>query len=219
MADASPPPASAAGRLPLVCAVLRPGNAGLERALAAQEHAADDRAFGFRQLDTSADWLWILDGSAVPRPPALGRLLAAAKRLEGVVRPIVLGSRVVNSEGRLARAHGPLAPQDQTAVAVRTTSARVLHVRAVSSGSLLVRREAVTGSAPVGVGATMAWTARVLARGGGFVVPDSLAEVREATNPRLQRAALASRLLVGRGLGPRERLRFAVELLERAGGT
>lgn len=216
MADASPPPASTPARPPPVCAVLRAGDAALERALATQERPADDRGFGFRQLDTGADWLWILDGSAVPRPTALGRLLAAADRLDGVVRPIVLGSRVVSSEGRLARGHLPLAPQDQTAVAVRTATLRVLHVRAVGSGSLLVRREAVSGPLPVGVAATMAWTARLLADGGGFVAPDSVADVREARSPHT-RAAVAVRLLAGRGLGPRERLRLAGELLERAG--
>src|SRR3954468_2949909 len=198
-----------------VCAVLPPGAGALERALAAQDRPADAAV---RARDVSAadpgGWVWFLDGTAVPRPDALAALLAAAERLESVSAPAVLASRVVASDGALAPAHVPLAPQAQTQVAVRTAALRVLPIRAATGGSLLVRGHALShvGSRD---GAAMLWTARLLRQEPGFLVPDSVAEASAAPARGSHSARVAAQLLLGTALRPRERLRFGVELGER----
>ena len=159
----------------------------------------------------------MLDGSATPRPGALEALLAAAGRLEGVAAWILLSSRVVGPGGALSPAHVPLAPQDETAFALRTAHARVLHVRAVTGGSLLLSGAAaaqVPASARRGRAATMEWTARLLRAGGGFVVPDSVADAMGSRTAR-EDARMAAQLLLGDALRPRERLRLAADLAER----
>lgn len=171
-----------------------------------------------QHLGTHADWLWLVDGSAIPRPPALGALLAAAERLGPVTPPIVLASTILDRGGRLAAGHAPLAPQDQTAVAVRTVALRVLHVRAVSGASLLVRADALRSLSLAGPAGAMVWTARLLRGGGGFLVPASLADGRAPVGAR-ERVDTAARLLLGTALRPRERLRLGVGLVEQAGAA
>jgi hypothetical protein len=196
---------------PTVCAVLAPG---LEASLDAQTRAPDARVVaadvlgaGLREgAAAGTTWLWIADGSAIPRPEALAALLDAAARLEAVEPAVLLASRVAGDG-----AHAPLAPQDATAVAMRTVGLKVLPVRAVTGASLLVRREAATPAS----GGAFVWTARLLRDGSGFLVPDSVADANGAghgaRSPRV-----AAQLLAGTALRPRERLRLAAEVAERA---
>jgi hypothetical protein len=197
-----------------VTAIAMPG-CGLEAALVAQERAPDELVTDFAASPPGdADWIWLLDGTAMPRPDCLARLLAALERLPLV--PRLLASRIVGPDGTLADAHAPIAPQDETAVAIETVTARVLHVRAVTGASLLLR-PADARVAGAGPPATMAWTAALLRdKGGGFLVPDSIAEARRPDLSRTERAGLARRLLLGDALSGRERLRFAAELAEHA---
>lgn len=203
-------PAAAA---PSICVLLAPGDARLAAAVDAQERRPDARVHLLSDAAESfADWVWVLDGSAVPRPQALGALLAAAARLEPVRSPAALTSRIVNGTGAVARAHAPLATQGRPEVAVEAAGVRVLPVRATTGGSLLVRRWALAFARGE---PAVVWTARMLRDGAGFLVPDSVADAGDAdgTGP-----ASAARLLLGTALRPRERLRFAVELAERAAG-
>jgi len=198
-----------------VCAVPAAGVAELDAALDAQERAPDVRAAALGEaIGTGAAWLWVLEGTAVPRPPALAALLDAAQRLEPLCAPLALTSRIVDGGGALARAHVPLAPHGETEVAVRTAALRVLPVRAMTGGSLLVRREALAAR-PARDEPALVWTARLLRDGPGFLVPDSVAEALGADGA----ASVNARLLLGAALRPSERIRFAVELFERGLGA
>lgn len=196
------------------CVILAGADASLNRAVDAQDHPPLEVLPSRGWPRAEGDWLWLLDGSALPRKTTLSALLAAAKRLEGIAEPVVLASRVVDDEGRLALNHVPMAPQDQTATAIETVTARVLPVRAVSAGSLLVEANASGVGVPHPRRA-MAWTAAVLRNAAGFVVPDSVADARGPGGKRATSSWAA--LLLGGGLRGRERLRFAAELIERAG--
>jgi hypothetical protein len=200
--------------VPRVTAIAMPG-CGLEPALVAQERPPDELVTDFGASPPGdADWIWLLDGTATPRPDCLAHLLAALERLPLV--PRLLASRIVGPDGTLAGAHAPIAPQDQTAVAIETVSARVLHVRAVTGASLLLRPADAT-CASAGPPAAMAWTAALLRdKGGGFLVPDSIADARRPGLSGGERVGLARRLLLSNALSGRERLRFTAELAERA---
>lgn len=171
-------------------------------------------------MDTAADvpdgvrWLWVVDGSAVPRPTALGALLAAAERLDQAgVEVSLLASRVVGPDGRLAPGHAPLSPQDETARAIVAASAGVLPVRAISAASLLARPAAISGPIPAGPSASMTWSARLLRSASGFLAPESVADART----RVPRARVAAALVLGDGLRGRERLRVGMDLVEGLG--
>jgi len=200
-----------------VFAVLGAHDRELQNAVAKQDRAADGIARFSDAPSLPLDWMWVLDGTALPSSGALTALLAAAHRLESVVTPIVLASVIVGPDRRLAPAHVPLAPQDQTALAVRTVPLRVLPIRAVTGGSLLIRPERLIESPRPGIASMVAWTARCLREGGGFLVPSSVARARPVPHRRLEQASLAARLLLGSALRPKERLRVATEICERAG--
>jgi hypothetical protein len=192
---------------PTVCAIPAPG---LEASVDAQTRPPDARAAGLRDgVAAGTAWLWLLDGSATPRPGALAALLDAAERLEPVQPAVVLASRVVGPDGAVAPAHAPLAPQDATALAMRVAGLKVLPVRAVTGASLLVRRDA---AAQAGTADAYVWTARLLRDGTGFLVPDSVAD---AASRGARPAGVTARLLAGTALRPRERLRLAAEVAER----
>jgi hypothetical protein len=168
----------------------------------ARSAGADVRAEAERQRAAAADraatgWTWLLDGSAIPRDRALAALLDAVGRVDATV----LASAVLGPGGELAPGHRPLPPQGDSGPAMKVAPLRVLPVRAVSGASLLVRGEGPEG-------ASYAWTAQALRAGGGFLVPDSVAD---AVRPGPGYA----RLLVRPGLNGRERLRLAAEVLER----
>lgn len=200
----------------MVCAVLAEHDRELQSAVAAQERPADLVARFSDTPSAAADWLWILDGTALPCPGALAALLSVARRLDSIVSPVLLTTRIVGSDGCLAAAHVPVAPQNQTAMAVRTARMRVLPIRAATGGSLLVRREGLAALPRPGMGPTLAWTAQHLREGGGFLVPSSLALARPVAHPWLEQAAMAAGLILGPGLNAKERLRFATEVCERA---
>jgi len=197
-----------------VCAVCLSADPRIVRAVETQSRPPDRITAQSAGSWPGTDWLWLVDGSAVPRPDALGALLDAADRLGGLVDVLLLSSRIVAADGRLDALHAPIAPQGQTDVALRTVAQRVLHVRAVTGGSLLVRASGVSDLPSAGAPATMAWTARLLRdrHDGGFLVPESVADA--VPDPSASRTAVARRLLTGDALTARERIRLAAELVE-----
>jgi len=201
-----------------VCAVLRENDAELLSAVTSQERRADFNARISDRPSADADWIWLLDGTALPCPGALATLLAAARRLEAAAPPIILASIIVGRDGRLAPEHVALATQGRTAVAVQTASLRVLPIRAATGGSLLIRPQRFIERPRPGMAPVVTWTARRLREGGGFLVPSSVARARPAAHPRLEQAVLASRLALGPGRRVKERLRVVPEICERAIG-
>jgi hypothetical protein len=211
--------------MPSVTAVALAARADLDACIAAQERAPDAvvrstsvLSSGLAEaLEAGPDWLWILDGTALPRPAALARLLERGGDHGDVPAPDALASAVLAADGSVATSHAPRFRRGETDLAMRAALVRMLPVRAARAGSLLVRADAARDAAPPPPGldapaAALAWTARILRRGAGYLVPASLADAV----PAPERAAEAdvkavAVLLADGGFDLRERVWLAAE--------
>ena len=179
------------------------GQAGLRAALAAAG-------------SVDAEWVWLLDGGAVPAPDALEALL---DRTGGRPEPVLLCSKVLGPEGGLDPGSLPRHVIYATDVSVSAAEARLIQLRAAGSGSVLIRRR---GLPPGRVGRSdldmVELSAQVLRDPSqiGYLVPGSLATRRRP----LEAADLGSRVrsLAGSAWTPREKLREALRLTRPVSG-
>lgn len=206
-----------------VCAVLAPGR--VEDAVTVQEHKPemmlshhDFLSAGLaRAAGSPTEWIWLLDGSAIPRPDALGLLVAAIDRLEGLPEAVLLTGLTVDALGRADEARAPWYRRAPTETAMDAAQRGLLPVRA-ASGSVLIRRRALEAHRPrrrLGAEAgVFEWTARILRQSSGYWVPQS-ESVRSygirSTAPRLR---LAAHLAAGGAFAGLDRGRALLELLE-----
>ena len=173
-------------------------------------------------LATGADWIWVLDGYAVPQPGALDALLAATEPPADLPAPALLSSRVSLPDGSL---HPDVLPWPEIFEKEITTAAvghRLVSLRAARPGSLLVRADAVRDHALpradfVSHGEVLEWTARLLRDERGYLVPTSVAvrSDREAPNPR-RALRNRARMLRGDTWGTEEKLWFGFLLAQDA---
>lgn len=174
------------------------------------------------------DWLWLLDGSAVPAPDALSELLRAAS--QSPLRPVdIVASKITTSEGRLATGHAPWYGTGITDRAMLAIAARQLPIRAARGGSLLVRAGAAAGVAPPSktldpAAASVEWTARILREGTGILAPRSQGTATAATSidneamgvGTLSDLLASAKVLRSPAWRPSERLRLALHATGRA---
>ncbi len=228
---------------PTVCAVVHarpPGGAPAEvlAAVRAQTRAVDALvaadadaapaaalAAGVREALAAGDfdWLWLLDGHAVPAPDALAELLAAPARLEGLPAPALLASKVLLPDGRLHPAAEPWPEIFEKEVSTAACARRMVSLRGARAGSLLVDRAVLERHGPpradyVAVGYDLEWTARILRADVGYLVPTSRAlraDVPERTPERRYRDVRNRvRMLRGPAWGNEEKLWFGFLLLQ-----
>lgn len=138
-------------------------------------------------LAGAADWLWLLDGSAVPAPDALERLLAVLDDLGDLPAPALLAGTVVAADGELHPAALPLNRLTRKEVAIEACRRYLVAIRAARHGSLLVSRAALQADGLpradyVTGGDDLEWTARLLRDADGYLVPASTA-LRTITPP------------------------------------
>jgi hypothetical protein len=211
---------------PSVCAVVLAERDRLAPAVADQRRApeavvAEDGGLvraRERALATGADWIWVLDGSAVPRPGALGALVGALERTAGLVEAHLMTGVGVDADGAVAEGATLWYRRDQINVAMDAAARTLLPVRA-ASGSVLVRRDAAEAEAPPEragppSAAVLEWTAWILRGRTGYLVPESESELLDATID----ARTAARLLFGGALRRFDKLRYGFELAERVTG-
>jgi hypothetical protein len=166
-------------------------------------------------LDRGAAWLWLLEGDVAPEEGALEALLDGLERMRSLPAPVLLASKVLTPEGSQDPASKPVVYTLDLDLAVAACERRLLLVRIVPRGSVLVHRRGVDAAAP-GAGADGSeWSARLLKREPGLLVPQSVAIRRGAREPRPSLGTLA-RLVVGDALRPPERTWLAFRLLEEA---
>lgn len=168
------------------------------------------------------EWVWLVDGSVAPEPEALERLLEASQRLAARPPPVLLASKVVTPAGRPEPASLPVPEVFDHELVVQACAQRLLAVRVARTGSLLVRRHALERHGPPRSRlAELEWSARLLARAPGLLVPDSVAVRRPASERARRRqarreAASLARLVSADALAPRDKpwyvLRLADEL-------
>ena len=142
-------------------------------------------------------WLWLLDDDTIVQRDSLERLLHAAERLsEAGDPPMLLASKVVWTDGSLHAMNQCFVKYADNVRAVVAAERATLSLRTASFVSLLVRRSAVEQyGLPFADyfiwGDDMEYTARILRRDFGVLVPDSWVLHKTATNHTARDAAPA----------------------------
>src|SRR4051794_15207543 len=140
------------------------------------------------QADGDTEWVWLLDGSALPRTDALRRLLETADAIGELPAPALLASNVLGPDGAVDAGQAPWYRRGgETDLAMRAACRALLPLRAARAGSVLVRRDAAvaTGAGRPGLsgpGAALEWTARLLRDRMGYLVPGSVADALAASD-------------------------------------
>ena len=201
-----------------VCAVV-PGSAPeVVSAVAAQTVRPADvvRADGSlaaaaaQALDTGAGWIWILDGSAAPRPDALDGLLRAAAAAASLGDPAVISGVVVTAAGRADATRPIWFASDRFDLAMSAATHRLLPIRA-TAGPALVRRAGAAAAPPrrssrLTSTAIFEWTSRLLRDAPGYLTTDSESEALHAVRDPLGDPRTVLRLATGGSLRGRDRV-------------
>ncbi len=139
---------------------------------------------------TGVEWIWLLDGLAVPGSDALEALLKGAARPSGRRACVLAAGRIVTADSTTHPDALPWPVLLDKEAALSAAGHRLVAIRAARHGSLLVRRSAIeTEGLPRSsyrAGADdLEWTSRLLRAGPGFLVPGSTAVRRrgEADRP------------------------------------
>lgn len=142
-------------------------------------HAGMRRAF-----DHGADWLWLLDDDTIAEPDALAALLEALDRVPGEP-PSVLASKVVWDDGRIHPMNRVLPRIHDVDDLVDAAANGLLAIRFATFVSALIARGAVERHGLPHKhfflwSDDIEYTARVLRRERGYLVPASVAHHRTA---------------------------------------
>jgi hypothetical protein len=199
----------------------------LEDALTAQgtelEHRVVDtrlRSGLERALATGADWIWVLDGTSLPRPGALTALFDGRERVGELPAPVLLTGLVVTPDGRVHPQREPWYHRFRIDLAVAAADHALVPVRG-SRGPALVRRETVAATLPgtsagLTPGGVLVWTARLLRTDTGYLVPESEYVAAPDGRDPMRDPRTAARLLAGGGLRRLDRIALLLELSERS---
>jgi hypothetical protein len=162
-----------------------------------------------------ADWLWLLDCTALPEPHALQSLLAPLEDLGDMPAPALLASKLVGADGSPDPHSLPLPASSDLDLVVAACERRLLALRVAQPGSLLVHRRAIErwGTPPAGEAAL--WTARLLTEQPGLLVPGSVAVRQPGGDGARAEISGLWKLLAGDALERNEKPWLAFRLLER----
>jgi hypothetical protein len=149
-----------------------------------------------------------------PQPEALERLLAAVERLNELPAPVLLASNVVTPGGSPDPGSLPVPEVLDPDLGAAACARRLLSIRVARPGSLLVHRRGLERLGLPTAGREVEWTARLIKRGPGLLVPDSIA-VRRPPTRRPDLAGLL-RLVLSDALERREKPWFCFHLAEQA---
>jgi GT2 family glycosyltransferase len=133
-----------------------------------------------------AQWVWLLDDDSIAHPDALERLLEAPARAAGLPAPALLASRVEWRDGAPHPMNMPIVRRRDVAELVAACEAGLVPMRTATWVSLLVRGDVVDRyglpqKAFFFQADDIDYTARILRREHGYLVPESVVEHRTAT--------------------------------------
>ncbi len=153
-----------------------------------------------------------------PTAGTLERLLEVAEDPGPLPAPFLLASKVVTPGGTTDPASLPVPEVLDADLVAEACARRLLAIRVVRPGSLLVRRE--VASPPPG-GGFMPWSARVLRQGPGLLVPGSVVlrtpgDARQERRRERTDVLGLARLVASDALAYREKPWFVFHLAERA---
>jgi hypothetical protein len=162
----------------------------------------------------AASWVWLLDSGVIPRPDALEAMLGVAAAASPM--PALLTSRLLTPNGEVDPASDSVAEVHSGERVLAALQQRTVPLRVARRGSLLIRSDAAAQLDPEeALDRDLVWTARLLERELGVLVPSSVAvRLSPAGNPE----AVGVRTALGtlRALPPRERVWFATYFAEEA---
>jgi hypothetical protein len=136
---------------------------------------------------TDAEWLWLVEGDAVPQDGALDALLAVAEDHGDLPAPALVAGRVLGADGTIDPGGAPWIPLLDRVTVIDAARRRLVSLRLARWGSLLVHRDVL---ARHGLpredfargGDDLEWTARILRDERGYLAPASVS--RRAAAPR-----------------------------------
>ncbi len=134
-----------------------------------------------------AEWLWLVEGDAVPEPGALDALLAVAADHGDLPAPALVAGRVLAADGRIDPGAAPWIPLLDRVTVIDAARRRLVSLRLARWGSLLVHRDVLARHGLprgdfAGGGDDLEWTARILLDERGYLAPRSVS--RRAAPPR-----------------------------------
>ena len=147
-------------------------------ALATNQGGAGGFHDGLRRAHAGgSDWIWLMDDDTVPTPSCLEALLSAVDR---VPAPALLSSKVVWTDGRPHPGNWPGFERSRTEAVVAASEVGLIPLRVTTFVSLLVSRGAIDDHGlPLRRyflwSEDLEYTARILRRAPGYLVPDSVA--------------------------------------------
>lgn len=156
-------------------------------ALPTNEHCAGGYHEGIRSAHAAgADWIWLLDDDAIASPDALEQLTAALDDLGSLPPPLLLAGKVIWNDGRLHPMNVPGFEREDAELYVDASGRRLLPIRSSTFVSLFVSREAVDRyglphKSYVIYGDDIEYTARILQRESGYLVPASVVHHKTKT--------------------------------------
>lgn len=133
-----------------------------------------------------ADWIWLMDDDTIPSPDALAELLSAPDRLDGFPVPLLLASKAVWTDGRLHPMNLPVLERRRVERTVESCGRGLMPIRTATFVSLLVAGAAVDRYG-LPLKHYFIWsddyeyTARVLRRESGYLVPQSVVHHKTKT--------------------------------------
>jgi rhamnopyranosyl-N-acetylglucosaminyl-diphospho-decaprenol beta-1,3/1,4-galactofuranosyltransferase len=130
-------------------------------------------------LALGADWVWALDGHAVPAPDVLGTLLSATA-FDDLPDASVLAGKVTDAAGELHPDALPWPEIFEKEVSTAACGHRLVSLRAARPGAVLVKADAIRAHGGpradyVSHGEVLEWTARILRHEAGYLVPAAVA--------------------------------------------
>jgi len=133
-----------------------------------------------KAMDGHCDWFWLMDDDTIATPTALEEALAPLASLNGLPAPAVIASKVLWTTGELHPMNLPWPRWKPYDVALNAAERGLFPMRAASFVSVLVRRTAVAREGlPLKHyfiwGDDIEYTARLLRRDVGYLVPRSVA--------------------------------------------
>ena len=134
------------------------------------------------------DWIWLLDDDSIPEPTALEELFLALPILQTLdASPILLASKVIWVDGDLHPINTPWPLIQKRLLFTKALESGYMLIRAASFVSVLLNRDAITKyGLPYSDFFTwaddMEYTARVLLRESGYLVPKSVVVHKSQTN-------------------------------------
>ena len=126
------------------------------------------------------DWLWLMDDDTIAKADALAELDSASRALRSYLgQPLLLASRVKWIDGSVHPMNFPMIKTSDLDLLVKSVEMGYLSIRSTSFVSVLVHRSAIeTYGLPIKDyfiwNDDVEYTARILRRGVGFLVPSSI---------------------------------------------